>query len=83
MNTDNEKIIKFSPAKKTFHFEEIENAFVNGDISINAFAQILSDNFGRKKARKILRNNLDLKLKEEGMTFEERQQYLLVISLLV
>lgn len=68
---------------KTFDFSDIQKAYSNGSISLISFAEILSDNFGRKKARKILRKNLELKLIEEGMPFEERQEYLLLISLLI
>lgn len=68
---------------KTFSFKEIENAFAEGSISLKSFAEILADNFGRKKARKILRNNLEIKLKEEGMPFEQRQEHLFLISLLI
>jgi len=69
--------------KTTFEFKEIENAFASGNISLVSFAEILADNFGKKKARKILRSNLDLKLKEEGMLWPERQEHLQLISLLV
>ncbi len=69
--------------KTTFEFHEIENAFSSGTISLKQFAEILADNFGKKKARKILRNNLDIKLKEEGMLWPERQEHLQLISLLV
>jgi len=69
--------------KMTFTFEEVEHAFTCGDISLKSFAEILADNFGKKKARKILRNNLDIKLKEEQMPWPERQEHLLLISLLI
>lgn len=69
--------------KTSFTFEDVELAFASGDISLKAFAEILADNFGKKKARKILRNNLDIKLKEEGMLWPERQEHLQLISLLV
>ncbi len=64
-------------------FSELENAFSNGSISLKSFAEILADNFGKKKARKILRRNLEIKLKEEKMPFHERQEHLLLISLLI
>ncbi len=67
----------------SFSFNDIENAFSNGTISLMQFAEILADNYGKKKARKILRNNLDIKLKEEGMLWPERQEHLQLISLLV
>lgn len=69
--------------KTRFEFKEIEDAFTNGDISLKSFAEVLADNFGKKKARKILRKNLETKLKEEKMPFEERQEHLLLISLLI
>lgn len=68
---------------QTFSFEDIQNTFASGEISLQSFAEILADNFGKKKARKILRKNLEPKLKEEGIPWEERQKYLFLISLLV
>lgn len=68
---------------KTFSFDDIQNTFAAGEMSLQSFAEILADNFGKKKARKILRKNLEPKLKEEGMSWEERRQHLLLISLLV
>lgn len=69
--------------KTYFTFEEVLDAFANESISLLAFAQILADNFGKKKARKILRKNLELKLDEEKMPKEQKQEYLMLISLLV
>lgn len=69
--------------RTTFTFDEVERAFVNQSICLTTFAQILADNFGKKKARKILRKNLELKLDEEGMPKEQKQEYLMLISLLV
>jgi hypothetical protein len=69
--------------KSTFYFEEVEQAFANGSISLKSFAEVLADNFGKKKARKILRRNLEIKLKQEKMPFEQRQEHLLLISLLI
>ena len=68
---------------KTYSFEDIQTAFASGEISLKAFAEVLAENFGKKKARKILRRNLEPKLKDEGMSWEERQEHLLLISLLV
>jgi 2-hydroxy-3-keto-5-methylthiopentenyl-1-phosphate phosphatase len=68
---------------RTFSFEDVENAFAQGLISLKDFAEVLSDNFGKKKARKILRNNLDEYLKEMKMTWEERQEHLQLISFLI
>jgi hypothetical protein len=69
--------------KSTFYFEEVEQAFANGSISLKSFAEVLAENFGKKKARKILRNNLEIKLKEINMPLDQRQEHLLLISLLV
>ena len=66
-----------------FSFKEVEKAFVNGSIPLQSFAEVLSDNFGKKKARKILRKNLEKKLKELQMPFDERQEHLQLISLLI
>jgi hypothetical protein len=68
---------------KKFSYESIENAFAKGDISLIAFAEVLSDNFGKKKARKILRKNLDISLKRMNLSWEQRQEHLQLISLLV
>lgn len=69
--------------KTVFSFKELERAFVVGAISLQNFAEILADNLGKKKARKVLRKNLDIKLKEMNLPFEERQEHLLLISLLI
>lgn len=69
--------------KNTFEYKDIENAFASGDISLQSFAEILADNLGKKKARKFLRRNLEIKLKEEQMSFDERQAHLGLISLLI
>lgn len=69
--------------KDQYSFDDIQKAFVNGSISLTNFASILADNFGKKKARKILRQNLEPQLKKEGLSFEERQEYLELISLIV
>ncbi len=69
--------------KTCFDFKDIEGAFADGSISLKSFAEVLAENFGKKKARKILRNNLEVKLKEEGMPWPQRQEHLLLISLLI
>lgn len=69
--------------KTTFAFTELEQAFVSGHISLQSFAEVLADNFGKKKARKILRRNLEKILKELEMPWPERQEHLQLISLLV
>lgn len=69
--------------RSTFTFEEVQNAFVKESISLTSFAEILADNFGKKKARKILRRNLELMMTQYEMPKEEQEQYLMLISLLV
>lgn len=69
--------------KTYFTFEEVQSAFVNEAICLTTFVQLLADNFGKKKARKILRKNLEMKLDQENMSKEEKQEYLMLISLLV
>lgn len=64
-------------------YQEVENAFARGDISLQEFAEVLADNFGKKKTRKILRRNLEIKLKEDNMPWPERQEHLNLVSLLV
>jgi len=68
---------------KKFNFNEIQKAFSNGSISLREFAMILADNFGKKKARKILRKNLEPALKNEGIPKQQIQEYLSLVSLLV
>lgn len=68
---------------RKFDFIEIQKAFSNGSISLREFAVILADNFGKKKARKILRKNLEPSLKKEGYTIQQIQEYLSLVSLLV
>jgi hypothetical protein len=43
-----------------FTFERIQQAFVEGHITLEQFIQVLIDNFGAKKTRKILRTNIKL-----------------------
>jgi hypothetical protein len=68
---------------KKYSFEDIQQAFTDGSISWLNFIEILVNNFGKKKARKILRKNLEPKLKKEGMSFQERQQFFEVLLLIV
>lgn len=48
-----------------FTFQQIQEAFVVNDITLEQFIQILIDNFGEKKTRKILRNNLKIAMEKE------------------
>ena len=46
-------------------FEVIQKAFVDEVITLEQFIEILVDNFGAKKTRKILRQNLALAIKKD------------------
>ena len=48
-----------------FTLKEVQDAFVQGDITVAQFIEILIDNFGRKKTKKILEHNLKIALKKE------------------
>ena len=50
-------------APATFSWKEVEHAFVNEDISLEQFIEVLIDNLGRKKTKKILKQNLKLAIK--------------------
>lgn len=52
-------------APATFSWKEVENAFVNEDISLEQFIEVLIDNLGRKKTKKILKQNLKLAIKKD------------------
>lgn len=46
-------------------FDKVERAFINEDITLEQFIQILVDNFGPRKTRQILRRNLEIAKKKE------------------
>jgi hypothetical protein len=46
-------------------FDKVQQAFINRVITLEQFIDILIDNFGAKKTRKILRKNIELALKKE------------------
>ena len=50
----------------TFTFKQVQDAFVQGDITTEEFIQVLIENFGRKKTKKILEHNLKIALKKEN-----------------
>ena len=52
-------------APATFSWKEVEHAFVNEDISLEQFIEVLIDNLGRKKTKKILKQNLKLAIKKD------------------
>jgi len=45
--------------------EDLQDAFVNERIDIHQFVEVLVDNFGAKKTKKILKNNIRLAMKKE------------------
>jgi hypothetical protein len=51
--------------KTKFTFDEIQQAFINSYITLDQLVQILVDNYGEKKTRKILRKNLELAIQRE------------------
>jgi hypothetical protein len=51
-------------------FEKLEAAFIQEEITLEQFIEVLVDNFGAKKTRKIIRRNLELALAKE--TAKER-----------
>lgn len=48
-----------------FTFKEVQEAFVNEVITLEQFIEILVDNLGAKKTRKILRHNLKIAIEKE------------------
>jgi hypothetical protein len=68
---------------RKFEFNEIQKAFTSGSISLMDFSSVLVDNLGKKKARKVLKRNLELSLKEEGCSKEDIEEYLKLVTLLV
>jgi predicted amino acid-binding ACT domain protein len=46
-------------------FEKIQQALIDQRITIEQFIEILIDNYGAKKTRKILRKNLELAMEAE------------------
>lgn len=46
-------------------FEKIQLALIEQRITLEQFIEILIDNYGQKKTRKILRKNLELAMKED------------------
>lgn len=49
----------------TCTLEDLENALIEERITIDEFVQVLIDNFGRKKTKKILKYNLKLSMKKD------------------
>lgn len=54
-------------------FEKIQLALVEQRITLEQFIEILIDNYGQKKTRKILRKNLEIAMKDDikRRSFEE------------
>ena len=49
-------------------FDKIQEAFIDGRITLEQLIEILIDNFGAKKTRQILKHNLELALKKEDLS---------------
>ena len=50
-----------------FSFNEIQSAFIKGDITLQQFIEVLIDNFGVKKTQKMLIRNLKLSMSKEAL----------------
>lgn len=48
-----------------YNFNDIQNAFVDGRINFEQLFEILKDNFGVVKARKIIKKNIKMALRQE------------------
>lgn len=83
MTSDVKIELKDSSKRNVFEFAEIEKAFIDEAITLKEFAEVIADNFGKKKARKILRRNLEKILEKEGLSLEDSHEHLLVISSLI
>ncbi len=66
-----------------YDFKDVQKAFINGSISLKSFAEVLVENFDKKKARKILRKNLEPILRADGIPKQQIEEYLMMVSLLV
>ncbi len=53
--------------------ELLQAAFVNQDITLEQFIEVLVDNFGAKRTRKIIRKNLEIALKKEAIEASKEQ----------
>ncbi len=58
----------------------VQEAFIQGTITLEQFIEILVDNFGAKKTRKILRKNLELAVQKNYLEEEELDAVNQVIS---
>lgn len=59
-----------SPEPETLYeadFEDVQEFFVKGIITLEQFIEILNYNFGHIKAKKIIKQNLKLARKEEAI----------------
>lgn len=51
--------------RTVFTWQEVEQAFIDGRITLEQLIEVLVDNFGAKKTRKILRTNLKLAMEKD------------------
>lgn len=47
-------------------FDQLQNAFINGSITLEQFVEVLTDNFGQKRTKKILKHNLKKAIRDEN-----------------
>jgi len=51
-----------------FTWEQVEEAFIDGRITLEQLIEVLIDNFGVKRTRKIIRTNLRLAIEKEKLS---------------
>ena len=61
--------------------EELQEAFISEMITVEQFIQVLKDNFGTKRTRKILRKNLELAMRQAKQPESSHQARSLVSEL--
>jgi len=59
--------------RSVFTWQEVEEAFIDGRITLEQLIEVLVDNFGAKKTRKILRTNLKLAIDKEKLSKNKQQ----------
>lgn len=53
-------------------FKDVQRAFISGSITLEQLIEVLIDNFGERKTRQILKNNIKIALeKENSISLEE------------
>ena len=55
-------------------FDKVQEAFVDGRITLEEFIEILVDNFGKKKTAKILAQNIEMAEKKQAKELERESK---------